>query len=575
MSAERMDPRAAACVRRAVHHHERGNFERAAHWYGLARNVLGDHREVLFNLAATSVRAHRYADAQKALKALGDAMRDQGGSESMRYASRYNRILAEHHVLEGKVPSDKAKAQAKKLCIDLLEAVAGSPPSDERDVLKRLEGAATSLLAWLKAHDDDDADAGSDPMTPDALLAMLKREKYSSAALETFAREHHSDDRTTLYNLACCEIAHEDYTVALRHLGQATEDPLLKHLAEDDGRLAGLQKERPEEVRRLLARPVKRKPLPIGRLVVLATIAVTIAVAIGVGVALVGPITVLIVAVGVVALYAAFVAGRFVVRRIRILLRQPRHFVSAVTIFKDTVSRPGHVVRKLRAERARRRETTSEAAFAWIASSITDLISGLVWLVTGSPGGGRDADSLVPRREALQGVFSVHGLDTIGTGEAGTPAWDDVIEPRLSVLLRDPVWPGLAVHALEVLERRQRRRVGEWSGSMRGRELAAVLGRAEQLTERLTQLRGGIRRRDDAVTAVVDQWAATLAEAISLREDLMGASRARAGDVPMFRTAVPERYREELASRAEAWKGDRSAALSTLPRPLREARGPR
>lgn len=460
------DPQGAACVRLGTHYHLQGEFARAADWYCLARELLGkDHPDVLFNLAAASLRAHRFEEAQEALTALDRVLGDASGVDDLRYASRYNQILAKYRLLLERDHTDGAKAEAKELCVDLLNAVPQARP-DEHEALHHLEGAATSLLASLMAYEDDAADHAR-LMTRDDLVERLASEHYSRAEVEAFARAEHGDDAITLYNLACADAARTHDTRAIERLrAAAADEPLLQHLAQRDGRLNRLRETRRVEMDALVGVATRPRRRPrIGGL-----------------------------------LRGAASAGALARRAWRQLIEQ------------------------VWGARRKRSPVDSAATSAVAASAATDVIDGLVWLATATSRGD-DPESLVPRREALQGVFAFQALPTVAPGALG---WN-VIEGRLRKLVSDPVWPGLAAHALEVLERRYRRRVSGLPGSHR-----------EPLASELVQLRAHIRGRPKDATDVVDHWARTLAEAIVLREELLERAPGATAELAAFDDVMPQ-----------------------------------
>jgi len=439
MPPETLDVQAECCARLGAYQHGLGNFERASYWYRLAREHGGEHRGVLFNLAVTCVRAgpERYEDALVALNAL-DARLEP--TEPLKYASEYNRILAEHRILTPEGPEEPAEAKeaARVLCLKLLRI---SAPSDDL-AHASLEGATISLLACLML---DEGDAHRAPMSREGLRAALEVKKHSGEGLAQFALEHHNKDPTTRFNLARRSAALGNR--AVDDLRIAASQPLVQHLVDQDERL--------KEALGTEAEPKVPDPPP--------------------------------------------------------------------------------------AEPSPRDEAAS-AALGAVATAVEDLLHSLAWLVTGSLPRGRDPGP--PGRHVLQGVFSVQGLDLVRTGDGGRLSWDDVMARRLPLLLGDRVWPGVASHALERLERRHRERVAEWAPFLRGsRDLRAVLRRAEQMPERLAGLRADVLGRPDDPAATLEDWATTVAEAIRLREDLLRASGAERDDVTRFQTALPERYR--------------------------------
>jgi hypothetical protein len=104
--------------------------------------------------------------------------------------------------------------------------------------------------------------------------------------------------------------------------------------------------------------------------------------------------------------------------------------------------------------------------------------------------------------------------------------------------------------------------VADWAEPMlETAELRTVLDRVYRLDDELLALAAALR---SVPKDLAERWGRTLAEAVSLIEDLRGP---KASNAERLRRLLPERERQELKARAERAR-DPASARAIITRPL-------
>jgi hypothetical protein len=230
----------------------------------------------------------------------------------------------------------------------------------------------------------------------------------------------------------------------------------------------------------------------------------------------------------------------------------------------------------------------SALAFKALASETTLVIDVMAWLVW----------AIEPRNEAaphereqrcLTALHAAAALAPVDDGDLGDVRFEEY-RSRLLRLLGSDRWLVFAHDTLDRWKWRNRRRIGEWAAAMLTTgESAEVLNRLAHLNDHLSTLQEWLRARrrqpgyedfDAAEAEACDVWFSVIAEAISVREDLMTASGRLPPTWARFRLALRAADRAKIEGRAaRSSRSDRaarsvlvSALVAAVPSPSRHER---
>ena len=533
-----MQWQAAAYLRLGELYLRDGDYDDAVYWYERALDLEPGHQAALYNLAVASLRGggdreQRAQRAEEALTALDAKLPTSAGAQAMRYAADFNRVLAQELVGN--------RGRALEAAADLARRVLRDVDSGTTDpAVERLEGPATSMLARLTGPKRP-APEDRTPSRAD-LIAMLETGKPTpmmGAALERFARERHGEDARTSYDLALLSASRGDPAEALDHLEQAVSHPMVKNLVGQDPMLRELIPE--EELEHLLEEPpmtgIEPEVVPRrGAKVLRATL----------------PLVALALPVCVVA-YVVYPR-----------IREELWLAVAVLVGLALAGVVAVWVRRLPEERTSRPESegseddVGRLALTGLSYAMSEVIQGMAAAAAGKRPTGYGERPVHP----MLGKSGPSARPLNKSGPSAPPLdWDVVSEPLLA-LRKESVRAVRAGDLLDLVNWRLHNRLVEWSAPMlRHPELAAVFRRAAELETDLGRLQDVLRGDDRS--SVLDEWAAVLAEATSLREDLL---RAAGREIPAWevaRRALPERYLTQLDKRA-AEAGQNLAAARAL-----------
>jgi hypothetical protein len=227
----------------------------------------------------------------------------------------------------------------------------------------------------------------------------------------------------------------------------------------------------------------------------------------------------------------------------------------------------------IRAELTQRRwAPLSRLALMWLASQTTILIDVALWLVTGQPPD-NDARPDQATQDELIDIRARAGADAATKApDLGQIKHDHYLR-QLEILMRDPAWRAFARQQLDRWKWRNREGIATWAAAMLTTgESADVLNRLALLNEWISTVQESLR--SPAPSPAKDPTSAWLewhAEAVSLREDLVIASR---GTLPPewrdFRGALPQADRDALESR-HGLQDSADGARTILRRPFKIA----
>lgn len=223
----------------------------------------------------------------------------------------------------------------------------------------------------------------------------------------------------------------------------------------------------------------------------------------------------------------------------------------------------------------RRWAPLSRLALLWLASQTTLLIDVVLWLVTAQrPSNDARPDNAT--QATLADIRSAAGVDAPPSQVDLGQVQHDPYRRMLEQLVPDPAWRTFAVEQLDHWKWRNRSGIATWAGPMLSTgESADVLNRLALLNEWLSDLQHALRAyprvgRDEAVA----NWLSWQAEAVSVREDLVIASRGvLPPEWPAFRQALTPQDRDALQGRHDpAERPDQARRI--LREPFRRAGGP-
>jgi hypothetical protein len=514
---EMLDWRTADYVRIGERHLERGEHADAAYWFKRAVRLSPRHEASLFNLAVASIRREGAAEerasvAHEALDSLKEILPEGPEADAMRYALEFNKVLAYDLVGE----TSNALTGATRLAAHVVRSVESGTDAPG---VARLEGPATSLLASVVPADRP---ASKKDRPSRARLADMLEQGMPitdvAAACERFALDVHRKDPRTQYNLARADVrrGEANHDAAMAHLRKLVNEPVLMTAARNDPTMAPLAEERPEEFEALVASSTSEEHTPVGPQTPLTrpkrVLRRPAAPSPAVGTTLVVLAAVLVDLVtdwppGWLWLAVAAAASAALLRvawRHHALRRPPREPPAA-----DTQAWEG----------------ARAVAFERLASALGEVIDGLAWPLTGTPRTFRQR-ALGRRR----------------------PDWEQIDE-RLSKRLDAPYGPALAIDVLDAIRSRLGERLSESAGPMlRAPELAAVLKRAVSVEDDIVRIQDALRETD--VEQARDEWGAAMAQAVSLRDDLLRAAGVEPAGLSEGWLTAPVAYRDRLAERA-------------------------
>ncbi|MFD1149014.1 hypothetical protein [Saccharothrix hoggarensis] len=186
----------------------------------------------------------------------------------------------------------------------------------------------------------------------------------------------------------------------------------------------------------------------------------------------------------------------------------------------------------VRAELAQRRwNDLSLVAFKALASETTLVIDKFLWVASGAMPTNESRPSDADARK-LRNTLRRHSLPGRPAVDIGGLKHKDY-KKDLNTLFHDAGWRAFAEHQLDRSKWRNRQGIAVWAASMLAtNESADVLNRMASLNEWISGVQAILKTPDPTRPQQLEQeWMDWLAEALSLREDLMRAAQHRIPEV--------------------------------------------